>query len=515
MKGLKCTVFLTLFVLCVPLLLISSDVNAKRYNILAIPITSDESVSTFGGGIQNVPFSIIWNDFSGVNGPNFRPNINVKDTARFFNSSNNESLNICKYNGHRGNGVEYSNGVLSWQIGSYLNFYQGQSIDFNYFNIAKCQQATEFGAVGYGNIPHPDFDEDSFYGLTPITTGFYKSLLPYYYDFSHIYLSDDAVDYDGVHYKASLKMSDVTNGEIVSKFSNLTIPLGTAQTNITGDMTEGRQIEFDGVFQFPGASMSNPSSFSWSPIFLERGHFWLTVKGFTSEDDSEPFTTNIDCNLTTRQIQDSSLGIDEIQIQYTCPYTFEKTFLDDNVYFNLNIGMPYDTPQPNEREQWYVFSTNSDWVYTTAFVITDNDPTPASEPWNRAPTGNNLKEAPGSAIPAMEQGSASDADWFSSLVNLFGFSFINPFAPIFNLFADQSSCAQIPTIANMINAEETQVCPWFSSSTRNIATPVLGLASIMLVFGFVVRWLGARSGNLFEDSVDTGSYSFSNKFRRK
>lgn len=508
-----CIGFSILLGLAVPFLLTSSDVSAKRYNILAVPITSEESVDSSGGGVQNDPFQIGWTDFSGVNGPNFVPNIRTKDTARFFNSRNDESLSKCMYNGNRGNGVEFNGGILRWQFGSYLNFYQGNSINLNYFNIAKCNQTTEFGAVGHGNIPHPEFKEDSFYGLTPVTTAFYKSLLPYYYDYSHIYLSDDAIDVDGVHYKASLKMSDVTNGVIVTKPSSILIPLGNARTNIVGEMTEGRQIEFDGVFNFPGASPSDLESFSWSPVFLQKGHFQLKIYGMTDENDSS-YVSRVDCQLKTRSVQDSALNINEMQVAYTCPFTFDTDFLDDNVYFSLDIGMGNDTPQANERDNWWIFKTNKDWVYTTAFVITDNDPTPADEPWNETPTGNNIKEAPGSAIPLAEQGGAENADWSSSLINLFGFNFINPFAPIFNLFSNQSACAQIPTIAGMIHSNESQVCPWFNSTTRNIVTPVLGLASVMLVFGFTVRWLGARSGNLFEDSMETEHYSFS-RFRRK
>ena len=40
---------------------------------------------------------------------------------------------------------------------------------------------------------------------------------------------------------------------------------------------------------------------------------------------------------------------------------------------------------------------------------------------------------------------------------------------------------------------------------------------MMIIFGFTVRWLGARSGNFIEDSggIDSGGYHFENKFRRK
>lgn len=523
MKGVfKCGPLLALSIIFGLSLVVCSDTNAKRYNILAIPITSEESVDSYGGGISNQPFQIGWTDFSGVGGPNFVPDLSIKDTARYFSSANDDSLSKCLYNGNRGNGIQMNSGILSYQINSYLNYYVGDFPNQNYYNLAKCNQTSEFGKSGHGNIPHPDFKEDSFYGLTPVTTAFYKSLLPYYYDYSHIYLSDDAIDVDGVHYKSSLKMSDVTNGVIVTKPSLITIPLGNARTNIVGEMTEGRQIEFDGVFNFRGATPSDPESFSWSPVFLEKGHFQLVINGLTSEDDSS-YVNRVDCQLKTRSVQDSALNINEMQVSYTCPFIFDTDFLDDNVYFYLDIGMGSDTPQSNERDNWWIFKTDKDWVYTTAFVITDNDSTPAEESWNADPTGNNLKEAPGSAIPLAEEGGSSDADWFSSLTNLFSFNLFNPFYPLFTLFIGDESCAQIPTIASMIHSEETEVCHWFSSSTRNIVTPVLGLASMMLLFGFVVHWLGSSSTSVFDDAGSisppgwspTGGTAIKRGWRRK
>ena len=89
----------------------------------------------------------------------------------------------------------------------------------------------------------------------------------------------------------------------------------------------------------------------------------------------------------------------------------------------------------------------------------------------------------------------------SALSNLFNFNFINPFSPIFNLFTDSSQCANIPIIAGMLGSTETTYCPWFSSTTRSILTPVLGLSATMLVFGFLVRWLSSSSGNMFEDQT--------------
>lgn len=81
-------------------------------------------------------------------------------------------------------------------------------------------------------------------------------------------------------------------------------------------------------------------------------------------------------------------------------------------------------------------------------------------------------------------GQASQAE------SMFSFTFLNPFIGIFELFND-SGCVSIPTIAGMVGSDETTYCPWFDSSVRNILTPVFGLSSMILIFGFAVRWLGS------------------------
>lgn len=87
-----------------------------------------------------------------------------------------------------------------------------------------------------------------------------------------------------------------------------------------------------------------------------------------------------------------------------------------------------------------------------------------------------------------------DAD---SAKGMFSFSFLNPFVGIFELF-NPSGCVQIPTIAGMVGSDDTTYCPWFPASVINILTPVLGMASMMLLFGFVVGWL---NGNDVDGSI--------------
>lgn len=74
------------------------------------------------------------------------------------------------------------------------------------------------------------------------------------------------------------------------------------------------------------------------------------------------------------------------------------------------------------------------------------------------------------------------------LGSIFSFTVMNPFSPIFDLFAG-GSCRPIPTIGKMLNKPNATYCPWFPNNIRSILTPVLGISAMMLIFGFVISWL--------------------------
>lgn len=72
------------------------------------------------------------------------------------------------------------------------------------------------------------------------------------------------------------------------------------------------------------------------------------------------------------------------------------------------------------------------------------------------------------------------------LGDLFSFNIANPFSGLLTLFTD--SCpVSIPTIASMLGSNQTTYPCWFSSSTRSILTPVIGIFASVVLFGFVVR----------------------------
>lgn len=92
-----------------------------------------------------------------------------------------------------------------------------------------------------------------------------------------------------------------------------------------------------------------------------------------------------------------------------------------------------------------------------------------------------------------EQSASGDS---SQAQGLFNFNVLNPFANLWNAF-NSSGCVSIPTIAGMLHSTNTIYCPWFPSSVRSTVTPVMAIASSMLLFGFVVRWLSGNSGDIY------------------
>lgn len=79
-------------------------------------------------------------------------------------------------------------------------------------------------------------------------------------------------------------------------------------------------------------------------------------------------------------------------------------------------------------------------------------------------------------------------DQSNKLGNLFSFTAFNPFSGLFGLFTG-GGCKPIPTIGKMLNKPDATYCPWFPDNVRSILTPVLGISSMMLIFGFFMRWL--------------------------
>ena len=86
------------------------------------------------------------------------------------------------------------------------------------------------------------------------------------------------------------------------------------------------------------------------------------------------------------------------------------------------------------------------------------------------------------------------SDQSNKLANLFSFTAFNPFSGLFGLFTG-GGCKPIPTIGKMLNKPDATYCPWFPDNVRSILTPVIGISSMMLIFGFFMRWLNSDDFN--------------------
>lgn len=82
----------------------------------------------------------------------------------------------------------------------------------------------------------------------------------------------------------------------------------------------------------------------------------------------------------------------------------------------------------------------------------------------------------------------------------FSFTVGNPLTTWFGLFTGDN-CVNIPTIASWIHSNETSVCSPWSSSVRDVTTPIISVLSGTILFGFIVRWL---NGSSFNESIEVG-----------
>lgn len=357
----------------------------------------------------------------------------------------------------------------------------------NIFNVVPCQYGVPCGFPLLGEKAYLE-----------------QNILPFRYSYDGFILKSSAVDTEsGMHYSNSFSLSDIFSSYVPS-FSRIQIPLNSYDNFFYNpdNLYQGRSFEFKGAFEFDG-------NFSWHSNIENNGSsFRIYYSGTSAHDPYDSTLPDIngyfDCVTNYRTVTDP-VGTSLKQLEYSCPFVLPTDFID--LTFTLQI----------DGNGNYVWLTDNQWRFAFTYLVTDNDETPGNH-FNSDITGGG--KIPGDAMNNIVD---SDLDFFESLKRLFNFSFINPFAPLFNLFTSGDSCVQIPTIAGMIHSQETEICPWFDSSIRNIVTPVLGLSSMMLVFGFAVRWLGSSSGNMFEDSGSieppgfgaTGGTAIHHGWRRK
>lgn len=90
------------------------------------------------------------------------------------------------------------------------------------------------------------------------------------------------------------------------------------------------------------------------------------------------------------------------------------------------------------------------------------------------------------------RGTPPNSSIYQNWWDVFTISFAFPFQNLFTSFTD-NQCVDIPIIAGMLHSSTTRYCTWWSASVRNILTPVITMASLMLATGFAMRWLSEKT----------------------
>lgn len=354
-----------------------------------------------------------------------------------------------------------------------------------------CQTNLSFGSsVSSPLFPDissvPPYNMDSFGSNTNL--GY--SLPPYSFEYDHFYLKNSG-EYGDRTYSHVLKFSDFYQSSgileqspsIPSKFYELYLPFDNINTSVTGDMTPGRAISFDGQFSFPGVVPGDGLDFA--PNFFNDGIHKVTVVYF-KYGTSTYGSFDLPCTFVTVQT------FSDTTLKYSCSGSIPSGMPSGSVF------IPYMRLKASDSDR-YILDTTSDWGWSGAFLTTDNDSTPGAV-ISEDCQGSDCQSAPGNAY---QDYLAENPEAEYNLGNLFNFSISNPFQPLFGLFIDSSTCYNIPIIAGFLHVEDAehfQYCPWFPSSVRQVLTPVFGLSASMLLFGFIVKWLKSSSGNFESDS---------------
>lgn len=320
----------------------------------------------------------------------------------------------------------------------------------------------------------------------------HDQILPYSYSSDGFFIHSKAISSDtGLQYSNTFSFNDMLNNYIPT-FSYLSIPLHTFDGYFldSSNLTRGRSFEFGGSFEFDG-------SFAWHDNIENNGSYFRFKAQAVELHGSDSNWVDISVDCTTNLI---TLGGPNnlTRLDYSCPLTLE----DDYVL----LTSPRIEISGNGN---YVWITDNEWRFASVFLTTDNDDTPGYSFNSEISGGGTIAGDANNLIPDNPNGFMVDANSLDNvfanftdyLSNLFVFNLFNPFGFIFNLFSDSNSCAQIPTLSGMLHSEETQVCPYFDSTVRNILTPVISIASSMLLFGFILRWIRSSSSDFSPEVI--------------
>lgn len=496
-KGvIKCGLLLALPIMLGLSLSVCSDTNALKYNQDLLPFSYPVAPG-INLGIQlyrPLRFSVEgmsnWmtnddNDFS----------IRLKaDDYYYYNLRFDDSK--CIYSNHHS-----LNGSTNSAISNYSFPYFLRPTDDSF-------SMSDFPSGNYicntdSHVPNLDIDS-----IPPYSFGQpnLRSYVPYRFDHNSAFLRS-TVSKDGLNQSAKLDMTSLAGSRpLPGYFHFLDFPIGYS----TKFFASGSTLEFKGEWLFDSGTGSEELYVNPNGTVTLTAVFYRDYSAYLTHNASSSIYRVVNVNCSFSKSQNPNPDEAPWIFSYDCPVTVP---IDSSLSGFTILFDGGDTSDHISRPFLMIGYLRS-WLIDSSIVITDGDDSSASsdDSFFANVFIGNASNAPGYA------GNSGIPDYDSSLSNLFDFSFLNPFQSIFGMFSGgDNTCVHIPTIANMIYLEDDTVCPVFSSDIKSITTPIISLSSMMLLFGFAVRWLGARSGNFIEDSggEDWGHYHFQNKFRRK
>lgn len=481
-KGLKCGLLLALFIIFgLSLSVCLEDTNALKYDLEYIPFTVPQIAGNNGHQL-NRQFRF---DGSTNGSSNF-----LKFGNYYFNSDL-DSSNRCSYSSYNSVRTNYDRYYIPYYL---------QPEDYGY---SLSDVPDYFPCWTDGALPS-DFVQSSLPSYT-FGTPDLRSYLPYRYYYNGAFLYSSYKE-NGFNIDSKFEFSEIfENDELPDDVSTLQIPIGVSSVELHQDDV----LTFEGSFYLDSRDVDNVLTLN-----SHTGYIYAVALdnylSYVTPNTTSNAASQTPCQLTLSQNDNAN------EFPYILSYSCSVTILRDSSLSGFTLYFSHDS----SHDFIWSYPDAYSMIYDSSIVVTNGDYTPAPDNVSFQDFElhtNNLHDVPGYAGDTAEDIIQNNINYSQSLITLFGFSFINPFSPIFDLFTNNSSCAQIPTIAGMIHSEETQVCPWFDSTTRNIVTPVLGLSSMMLVFGFAVRWLGSSSGNMMEDdfSGDSGGFNVGTRGRSK
>lgn len=467
MKGVKkCYgLLLVLFIIFGLSLSVSSDTSALKYELEYIPFT--------------VPISYANNGISLYNSLRFESQDSFSMTSsnlRYFRNRLDDSS--CVYQDTRRFNQSTNSNIAYFSVPFYLAP-TDDSYTSDFPEALKCNPD--------GELP------DNFLASTlpsGIVNDDLRSFLPYRYPYNAAFLRSNYTE-NGLNISNRLDIASLFTSDIPDGFTQIDIPLGIS----TLEFPSGTTLEFTGEFMFDSDSGLDTFTLNPDATLTLESTLLTNYDTFMAHFGTPNNPGSVSCSMWS-EYHGNTAEFYPYSLYYSCPLTISSyTSLSG---FTLQFrGNFVNYVQQNI----FTYPNMKVWAYVGSFVVTNGDSTPTSDSFQHFEfNGNNISNSPGYAGSGVDDVTSGDVNWTTSLTNLFRFNFLNPFASIFNLFTDNSSCVSIPIIAGMLHSSETTYCPWFSSDVRNILTPVLGISSMMLLFGFLVRWLGSSSGNFFEDS---------------